>query len=106
MWKRPLAPIRLHLEKGLRGEIAETPKAGDAFFHQTTTHVIGSNAIALRAAKEKAESMGFTAPILTDRLTGEAREVARQVVAEASKAAANRSASQPVCLLWGVAKQR
>jgi glycerate-2-kinase len=85
------------LERGARGEIAETPKQGDDIFSSVQNIVVASNSTALLAAKEKAEGLGFHTSILSSTLQGEAREVARLLAHRARTANLNR----PFCLLSG-----
>ncbi len=93
--------IREHLHSGWHDQVPETPKPGDPVFAGTTNCIIGSNAIALQAAQEKARQLGFHTRIVTDRIAGEAREVARQIVAEARRLSADDAVIKPACLLWG-----
>jgi hydroxypyruvate reductase/glycerate 2-kinase len=65
------------LQKGAEGFIPETPKDGDGIFENTENIIIGSNRIALDAAKQKAEKFGFHSEIISSELTGEAREVGK-----------------------------
>jgi len=76
-------PVRARLETGARGEIAETPKPGDPAFKRVTNVVIGNNATVVEAAAAEARRLGYRTEILTRELQGEAREVARQLVARA-----------------------
>jgi glycerate 2-kinase len=76
-------PVRARLETGARGEIAETPKPGDLAFKRVTNVVIGNNATVVEAAAAEARRLGYRTEILTRELQGEAREVARQLVARA-----------------------
>ena len=69
--------VRERLGRGLRGEIPETPKANHPAFERSETHIIASNQQSLLAAKAYFESQGITAHILSDSVTGEAREVAK-----------------------------
>ncbi len=98
--KAPAALLE-YLEKGARGEVPETPKAADAAFARTANHLIGSNRIALEAALAEARQLGFHARIVTDRIAGEAREVAGEVVREAKRVAGDATVPKPACLLWG-----
>jgi hydroxypyruvate reductase len=95
--KVPL-PVRRHLEAGARGEAPETPKAGDPAFRRTSTHVVGSNRRSVRAAAREASRLGLRPVVLPTRLDGEAREVARCLVAILREAA---DARRPTCLLAG-----
>jgi hydroxypyruvate reductase len=69
--------VREHLEKGARGESAETPKPGDGLFENVYNVVVGSSRLALEAAAEEAKRRGYRPLILSSRIQGEAREVAR-----------------------------
>ena len=71
-----------HLEAGARGERPETPKPGDpALPPACTTRIIGSNRLSVEAAAREARRQGLRPVVLTTRLEGEAREVARVLVA-------------------------
>lgn len=69
--------IRNHLLAGREGKIDETPKPEDGVFNKVHHIMIGSNIIALRAAKAKAASFGFNTLILSSSIVGETREAAR-----------------------------
>jgi hydroxypyruvate reductase len=75
--------VRTRLEAGARGEVAETPKAGDPAFARVTNVVIGNNALVVEAAAAEARRLGYRAEVLTRSLQGEARDVAREFVARA-----------------------
>jgi hydroxypyruvate reductase/glycerate 2-kinase len=62
------------LDRGVRGEIAETPKA---LPQNVVNRVIGSNRVALDAAKATAEALGYRVIDLGDALVGDTAEVAR-----------------------------
>ncbi len=66
-----------HIERGIKGEIPETPKPGNRIFEHVENHIISSNRLCLEAAKKAAETIGYKALILTDSLQGEAREAAK-----------------------------
>jgi glycerate 2-kinase len=72
----PLPAIR-HLEAGARGEIPETPKKEDSAFRKTQNVVVGSNSLAMEAARETAASLGYHPMILSSFVEGETRDVAR-----------------------------
>ena len=69
--------VRRALQAGRSGELAETPKPGDAAFERVHNVLIGTNAQALEAARRKAEQLGYNTLVLTSQLTGEAREIAK-----------------------------
>ena len=99
--ERAPAALLEHLQKGLRGEVPETPKASDPALAKTANHLIGSNRIALEAALAEARRQGFYPRIMTDCMAGEAREVAEEVVREAKRVAGDHTVPKPACLLWG-----
>jgi glycerate 2-kinase len=83
------------LRAGAEGKIAETPKAGDRVFEHVTNLVIGNNALVVDAAAAEAERLGYRPHVLTRSLQGEAREVARDLVARA------RALPSPAALMAG-----
>ena len=84
------------LRKGARGEIAETPKPGDPLFQNVYNIVAGSNALALAAAAREAHSLGYRPRILSNIVSGEARDVARTHIDILRKVG-----RRPACLLAG-----
>jgi hydroxypyruvate reductase len=99
--KVPLAVLQ-HLERGRRGEVAETPKPTSAVFEKVQNLVIANNQRALDAAKRRAESLGYSALVLSNAVVGESRAVAIE------HAALNRRikddvgpVSRPACVLSG-----
>jgi glycerate 2-kinase len=96
------ASIRAHLQAGARGERPETPKPGDSLFGRTWTRIIGSNRKSVAAAAREARRQGLRTVVLTTRLEGEAREVARVLVSVLRECVeGGQPAAPPVCLLAG-----
>ncbi|TVR71352.1 MAG: DUF4147 domain-containing protein [Spirochaetaceae bacterium] len=94
--------VRSLLEAGTRGEIPETPKPGDPVFDHVEPVLIGTNALALEAARARAVALGYSTLVLTSRLTGEAREIARFFTAIAGEIAARGAPlAPPACVLAG-----
>src|SRR5881296_525493 len=83
------------LEAGARGEIAETPKPGDPLFRSVTNVVIGNNELVVRAAADAARRIGYVPTVLGSAIEGEARVVARDLVAR------GRALTPPACLIAG-----
>ena len=73
----PPNSILNHLRRGLRGEIPETPKPGDAAFRNVVNHVIGSAVQSLKEAESFLDAQGFQV-INLGEIEGEASEVASQ----------------------------
>lgn len=95
-------PVRERLESGARGERPETPKPGEATFRRGATRVVGSNRLSVEAAAREARRQGLRPLVLTTRLEGEAREVARVLVAVLRECVeSSRPAAPPLCLLAG-----
>jgi glycerate 2-kinase len=90
--------VRTHLEAGIRGQIPETPKGDDPVFRRTVSEVVGGNRQSVAAAAREASRLGFRPVVLTTRLEGEAREVARCLVAILRESA---SRPRPACFLAG-----
>ncbi len=96
------AAVRKRLERGVRGEIHETPKPGDPLFTRVHNFVIGSNRLALEAAAQEAKARGFRPLILSSTIEGEARAVARthaQILREV--VVSGNPVRPPACILSG-----
>lgn len=87
------ATVLSRLEAGARGDVKETPKPGDPALARVTNLVIGNNALIVDAAAATARQLGFAPTVLTRALQGEARDVARDLVARARRLPA------PACLV-------
>lgn len=97
----PAAVLRL-LQAGDRGEIPETPKPGDPAFARTQTVIVGSNALALGAAADKARALGYRTLVLSSVMEGETRDVARVHAAIAKEIlASGNPVGRPACVLSG-----
>jgi len=81
----------------LSGAINETAKPGDPIFNQVINTIIGSNAIALKAAAEKAKELGYHVASINPGLTGDAATVGRELMLMAKK----YSGIKPACFLLG-----
>lgn len=96
------ASIIQHIERGVHGDIPDTPDANDSIFARVQNIVIADNAIACDAAARQAESLGFNTLLLTTHLQGEAREVAKVFAAIAKEIAqTNRPIARPACIIAG-----
>jgi hydroxypyruvate reductase len=105
------ARVIAHLEAGVAGTIAETPKPGrrhtDIFKH-CNIYILGSNRTALDAAAAAATQLGYEELTLDEPVTGEARDAAIKLVDFSRKHAdsgRDRDAGDqeipPVCVLAG-----
>ncbi len=99
LWEKIPAMVRKLVEGGNAGENEDTPKEANPRIEHL---LIGSNRKALKKAKEKAEALGMKTRILTSRLEGEARTVAKSLVAIGGEILKTQIPSEsPVCLLFG-----
>jgi hydroxypyruvate reductase len=86
----------------MAGEIAETPKPGDARFANVQNLIVGSNSQAAAAALAAARAEGFNTLLLTTFLQAEAREAGRVLAAMARELAATaQPLPRPACLVAG-----
>jgi len=69
--------VREHLKRGMENNIPDTPKDGDPIFGPVSNFIIGSNILALEAARDEAEKLGYKSLILSSMIEGETRDVAR-----------------------------
>jgi glycerate 2-kinase len=96
------APVLDHIERGIAGEIPETPKPGDPLFARVKNYVIGSNRLALDAAAAHARGLGYRTLVLASTIEGETIDVARMHAAIAREAiTASRPVKPPACIITG-----
>ncbi len=90
------------LKKGQSGETRENPKQGDKVFTNTQNVIIGSNKIALEAAKEKAADLGYNTIILSSMVQGESKDAAIFFSAIAKEVChTGTPLSKPACIIAG-----
>jgi len=70
------------LQRGDRGDVAETPKADDPRMKQSTARIIGGRMTAVEGAEEAARSRGFHVHVIDHPIVGEARDAARAFAAD------------------------
>ncbi len=96
------AAVREHLQAGRRGQVADTPKSGADVFGQVQVEIVGDNARAAERGARAAVEAGYQAQVLTTFVEGEAREVARVVVALGKEIVCHaRPWAAPACLILG-----
>ena len=94
--KLPPAVLK-HLEEGERGTIPETPDTPSSLLPH---YLIGSNRIALESIAAHIQDSALKIEIVTDRLSGEASEVARDLVQNAKKLQSENT-KFPCLLIYG-----
>ncbi|MFO7633233.1 MAG: glycerate kinase, partial [Caldilinea sp.] len=96
------AAVLDRLEAGRRGELPDTPKAGDPLFGGAYTLVVGDNRVAALAACHCAEALGYHTLLLTTFVEGEAAEVAKMAAALVKEIqASGHPLATPACLVVG-----
>ncbi|HUF34643.1 MAG TPA: MOFRL family protein, partial [Gemmatimonadales bacterium] len=112
LWARVPPALRARLAAMDRGELPETPKAGDEAFARVTLELIASNRLALDAAARRAAELGL-APVVSEApLAGEASAVGASVAAALLQDCAAPGIPQPrsgavypgvggCCCIWG-----
>lgn len=102
LWQHIPAAVRELLQRGVRGELPETPKGGDAIFANVTNVVVGNNRLATHAAKERARELGYHSCILSSFIEGEARDAAIFHIAIAKEILnSGEPIHRPACLVSG-----
>lgn len=102
VWKDLPEAVRRVFAEGLAGKRPDTPKPGANFFRSTRTVLVGNNMLALKSAEEAARDLGYNTLLLSSRLVGEAREVARLFTSLASDLAQYElPLKRPACILTG-----
>lgn len=89
--------VRDLVARGRNGELPDTPKRGDRAMARTLARVIGSRADAMEGARSAAAALGYQPIVIDGAVTGEARDVATQWLADVR--ARIGSASRPVCII-------
>ncbi|HEX7022743.1 MAG TPA: DUF4147 domain-containing protein [Trueperaceae bacterium] len=90
---------RAYLERGAAGEIPETPKPGDPLFDRVHNHIVAGAQRMLEAAAAHLEAHGIRALILSESLTGEARQAAVFHAALARQVRSHGQPAEPPCAL-------
>lgn len=99
LWHQVPVNVKTVVEKGLAGEVEETPKGPNRSIEH---FIIGNNFKLLVRGKEKSEALGVRAYIMSSQLRGEAKEVAKAIVAMGEEIIRTANPfAPPVCLLFG-----
>jgi len=102
IWPKLPTSVQTRLQKGLAGDIEDTPKAGDVVFQHCYSELVGTNIQALTAAAREAQQKGYRSLILSSTVEGEAKEVVKMFAACAKEV---RNSANPIpapaCILCG-----
>lgn len=100
LWDKVPTNVQRVLEKGAAGEIEETPNASNPLFKNTSSVLVGSNGLSVKAMMEAAAEQSYKSMLYSDNLQGEAREVAEDWVLSV-KTLLDAGISEPVALIAG-----
>jgi glycerate 2-kinase len=90
------------IRKGVAGEIPDTPKPGDPVFEKTYNLIVGSNRLAVQAARDQARRLGYRTLVLSTMIEGETRDVARVHAAIAKEIQeSGQPLPAPACVVSG-----
>ena len=89
------------LNIGVKGNIAETPKKEAPVLIGIDNIIIASNAIAVEAAKKAAERSGYKTTVISNELSGEASQVAKDLARTALDLKKIMKRDEKVCLIAG-----
>ncbi|MCX8021203.1 MAG: glycerate kinase [Syntrophorhabdaceae bacterium] len=90
-----------HIKMGVEGLFPETPKAHHPAFTNTEHVVIGNLKKAMEASARKAEELGFTVFLGSDRINGEAKEVGSALARKSVAMKIEKPEGKKLCFLQG-----
>ncbi len=94
--------VRSRLKAGLAGDIEDTPKPGDVALSRVQNLIVGSNGLAVAAANNRAQELGYHTLVLSTCIEGEAREVACVYAGIAKEiVTAGQPIAAPACVIAG-----
>lgn len=91
------ASVRSWLTRGVNGDVAESPKPGDAALARSQYEVIGSRRVAMAGAADEARRRGYEVVVIEPAVLGEARDRGRQHVQAVLALVAGRPG--PLCVV-------
>jgi glycerate 2-kinase len=96
---RGLTPVLRHLQRGARGDIAETPKPGDPRLADARFVLAGSRRDAMDGAAVEAQQLGYIVQRIHAPILGDAAAAGRAFI-EAAQAIVAR-VGRPACIIAG-----
>jgi len=100
LWQKVAPNVQAHLEAGAQGLINETPKPGGGVFNNTDHTLCGSNAISVQAISQTAQNLDYDLHLYSAQLSGEAKQVAEDLVIYAQALLA-KNIDRPCAILAG-----
>lgn len=94
--------VLTRITQGAAGKYPDTPKPGDPELEGVMNLLVGTNAIAVKAAEKKAEELGYNTTVLSTTITGETRDAAENHAAVAREIVQQDvPGARPTCVLSG-----
>ena len=87
LWNRVPEEVRLLLDRGVQGKLAETPKPGS--YREIPHYIIASNEIARMAATEESRKLRFQSNYIPDAISGPIDQVASGIASQIASAPTN-----------------
>lgn len=87
------------LNEGMENKLQETLKLNDEVLRQTHNLIIGTNLLALRTAKAKAEESGYETHIITNKLDGDVVTASKYILGNI-KDVRSKKLNKKICLLF------
>jgi glycerate 2-kinase len=96
------AAVYRRIQQGLAGEIPDTPKQGDPAFHRQHQLIVGSNALACRAAATAAQNLGYSVRLRRDQVVLDNEVYAREIAGLAVEFTGGQAdPTKPICYISG-----
>lgn len=101
-WRATPETVRRYLDRGRKGEVAETLKPGSQQLRRVQHHIIGNNRIMLEAVARTAQQANLHTKIVSHPITGESRIAAKQLT-DLAKAMiqGHGTLKRPCCVIAG-----
>jgi len=100
--ERVPAAVLARIKQGVEGKYPDTPKPGAPELKDIINILVGTNAIAVKAATKRAEELGYNTTVLSTIITGETRDAAENHAAVARKIVEqDLPAARPACVISG-----
>ena len=90
-----------HLRHGAAGGLPDTPFAASPFFCRSETLIVAGLGTALDAAIREAERLGCRTELLSEPVTGEAREAGSRLARRALETKGKKTDDAPLCIISG-----
>ncbi len=98
--KTPTSVMEL-FKRGVEGSVPDTPKKGNPVFENVQNLIVGSNQIAIEAARKKASELGFETQVLSTEVEGDVEGVAKWLAGKTREELSVSQDGKKTCLISG-----